>query len=240
MDARAEELFVGIGEIVEEKCAETAFGLFLGLAADEAVDIPGIGVDELTQDVNAQISGGTGEQHIAQVEAFTFAEGIERVELQQIVDSGIVVVRHLVGTGAFGGRAGDQSGQLAGSGIGKDIAVGHMHAGLVGLDDDTGDHERGAAELKEVVGSAHLVHLKDRGKDVAEGAFGIVARSLVGGSHSQLGFGQGLDVGFAVGGGGHFGQLEVGGGHHVLGETARNFGLELVGSDGAVGGIVGA
>ena len=91
-----------------------------------------------------------------------------------------------------------------------------MQPGLVGLDDDAGDDERRAAQLEEIVGSTHLVHLEYACEDVAEGALCVVGRSHVGRTDGQLRFGQRLDVGLAVGRHGHLLQLQVGGRHHVL------------------------
>ncbi|MBO7576030.1 MAG: aminoacyl-tRNA deacylase [Bacteroidales bacterium] len=49
-----------------------------------------------------------------------------------------------------------------------------MVSGLVGLDDDAGHHEGGAAQLEEVVGGADLVHGQDVAEDFAEQAFRVV------------------------------------------------------------------
>ena len=51
-----------------------------------------------------------------------------------------------------------------------------MFAVLVGLDDDTRHHERRAAQLEEVVQSAHAVERQDAGIDVAEEPLGLVGR----------------------------------------------------------------
>jgi len=64
--------------------------------------------------------------------------------------------------------AGEVFGQQTGRGVGEDVAVGDMVSGLVGLDDDARHHEGGAAQLKEVVGSANLVHGEDVSENLAE------------------------------------------------------------------------
>ena len=82
VDALAEERLEGIGEIVEEQGAQTIFGLFERLAAYEAIDIGRVGVDELAQDVDAQITRGTRDEHVAERTTFALTEGIERIVLQ--------------------------------------------------------------------------------------------------------------------------------------------------------------
>ena len=96
--------------------------------------------------MDTQITGSACQQHISQRLSIAAAEVGEGALLQQIVDGGIVEV----GNGVFFFRqrtvghlyfAGYEGCQFAGSRVGKDIAVGHMYAGLVGLDDDPGDNE---------------------------------------------------------------------------------------------------
>ena len=46
--------------------------------------------------MDAQISGGTSQQNIAQLLALTLLECMKRVALQQIVDGGIVETAHFI------------------------------------------------------------------------------------------------------------------------------------------------
>ena len=114
-----------------------------------------------------------------------------------------------------------------------------MHSRLVGLNNDTRHDERGAAQFKEVVGSAHLVHLKDASKDVTEGAFSVIGRFHIGRTDGQLGLGQRLNISLAIGCHRHFLQLQVGRGHHVLGQALGDFGLQILGFNLSVGCVVG-
>ena len=98
--------------------------------------------------------------------------------LKQVVDGCIVKVSHLVGT-RFRTLSRNETRQLAWRGIGKDIAVSHMHASLVGLDNDSGNYQRRTSKFEEIVGGSHLVHLEDGGKDVTEGSLGVVCRSHI-------------------------------------------------------------
>ena len=80
-------------------------------------------------------------------------------------------------------------------GVSEDVAVGHMIAILIGLDDDAGDHERGASEFEEVVGGSDLIDGEDRGEDVAEEPLNIIGRGYVATLCSLYdGFGQGTTV----------------------------------------------
>ena len=114
-----------------------------------------------------------------------------------------------------------------------------MESGLVGLDDDAGDDERRAAELEEVIGGAHTVHLQDAGEDVAEGTLSVVLRCLVVATDGQLRFGQSLDVGLAVGCHRHLLQLQIGRRHHILRETLADFLLQSSWCNLTAGSIVG-
>ena len=140
MDALAEQGLEGIGEVIVEQRAQAALGGLYRLSADETIDIVNVGIDELAQDVNAQIARGACDEHIADGLTLTLTESIECVALEEVVDGGIVEARHLVGSlGVAITR--DEACQFSWRGIGKHIAVGYMHAGLVGLDDDAGDDE---------------------------------------------------------------------------------------------------
>ena len=144
MQTCALQVFESIGEIVVEQCAETALCLLLTLPADEAVDVGSIRVDESAEDMYAQVSCGTREEHIAQSLSFSLAEVAERVALQQVVDGGVVEAGHLIcaliGT-LTSCLSDDEACQLPWGGVGKDVAVGHVEPRLVGLDDDTCHHE---------------------------------------------------------------------------------------------------
>ena len=61
----AEECLVGVGEIIIEQGAQTAFGLLERLSAYQTVDVFGIAVYQFVQDVDTQIASDTGYEHIA-------------------------------------------------------------------------------------------------------------------------------------------------------------------------------
>ena len=87
----------------------------------------------------AQVTGGTSEQYIAQLLPLTLAEGVERVACQHGVDGRVVKRGYLV-TALAVALTTHQARQLAWSGVGEDVAVGHMHSSFVGLDDDACHH----------------------------------------------------------------------------------------------------
>ena len=60
-DTRAEEFIETAAEIVEQQVAYTSFGIFLTLAAHKTCDGLGIGVDQLFQNMDTQITRCTGE-----------------------------------------------------------------------------------------------------------------------------------------------------------------------------------
>ena len=94
VDSCSEERFECIGEIIVEQGAQAAFSGFECLAADQAVDILSVAVDEFAEDMHAQIASGTGYQYIAQRLCFSLLESLERIALKQGVDGGIVVIHH--------------------------------------------------------------------------------------------------------------------------------------------------
>ena len=114
-----------------------------------------------------------------------------------------------------------------------------MQPGLVGLDDDTSDDERSASEFKEVVGSTHLIHLKNLGEDVAEGFLRIVGRSHESRSDGKLRLRQSLHIGLAIRRHGHLGQLQISRGHHILREALGDLSLQGVGRNLMIGRVVG-
>ena len=94
VDTLTEEFFEGIREIIEEEGTQTALGIFLRLAANEAIDVVGLAVDEFAQDMNTQIACGTRQQHIAQRPSVARPELSKGVALQQVVDGGVVEKTH--------------------------------------------------------------------------------------------------------------------------------------------------
>ena len=115
-----------------------------------------------------------------------------------------------------------------------------MQSGLIGLDDDTGNNERCTTEFEEVIRCAHLVHLQNTCKNVAEGALRIVNRSSVGRADGQLWLGQSLHVRLTIRRHRHLVQLQIGRRHHILGQALRDLCLQGIGSNLMVGSVVGA
>ena len=99
--------------------------------------------------------------------------------MQDGVDAVVVEVFDLDIGFLFGGTAGHELRQQARCGMCEHIAVGYVQAGLVGLNNHLGDHQRRAAQLEEVVGGTHLVHGEDAGEDVAEESLHLVGRSHI-------------------------------------------------------------
>ena len=77
--------------------------------------------------MDAQISGGTSQQNIAQLLALTLLECMKRVALQQIVDGCIVEAADLIvaclSTVSSGSTTIDEIRQQLWSRVGKDIAI---------------------------------------------------------------------------------------------------------------------
>ena len=149
-------------EIVEQHRAQTTLRLLLSLTADEAVDLASVAVDQVSQHMDAEIAGSTGQQHVAQRLPLALAEVIERITAQHVVDGGIVVVGHLVIARRSVSRhrvTRDEGCQAPGGRIVEHVAVGHMEALLVGGHHNLHHGERRATEFEEVVGGAHLVEL---------------------------------------------------------------------------------
>ena len=202
MDALVKQLLERLGEIVVKQRTQTACCGFLGLATHQTVDMGNIPVDQLTQDVDAQIACGTCNQDVAQLLTFAHAEESQRVALQEVVDGRVVEAGHrvvLLGLCRIDGFTSNQTSQLAWRGIGKYLTIRHVEIGFIGLDDDTSDDERRATEFEEVIGSSHAIHLQDIGEDVAEGTLRIIGRCLVVATECQLWFWQRLDIGLAIG-----------------------------------------
>ena len=99
-----------------------------------------VGINQLTQDMDAQITRSSGDEHIADRLALTLAEGAEGVALKQVVDGGIIVAGYLIESLGIA-LTGNEARQFSRCGVGKHITVGHVQSGLVGLDDHTGNHE---------------------------------------------------------------------------------------------------
>ena len=120
----------------------------------------------------------------------------------------------------------------------EDIAVRHLKPRLVGFDDDTRDDKRGASEFEETVGGADLLHIEHFGKDVGNGLFGIVGRSLIRAASSQLRFRQRLDIGLAIRRERHLLQLQISCRHHIFGEGLAQFSLQRRNIHFVVGGEI--
>ena len=82
----AEQVLECVREVVEQQGAQSALGSLQVFPAHEAIDIACIGVNEFTQDVDAQVTRGSRQQHVAQRLTFTVAEVVERVPLQQGIE----------------------------------------------------------------------------------------------------------------------------------------------------------
>ena len=129
--------------------------------------------------MNAKVTRGTGEQYIAQRLAFAFAEAVQCVIAQQVVNTGIVEFGYIVIVCGDDRIARNECGKLSRGGVGEDIAVSHVHSRFVGFDDDTRHHERGAAQIEEAVVGTDLVHGENLAEDAAEERFRIVGRCHV-------------------------------------------------------------
>ena len=235
----AEQVGKSRAEVIKKQRLQPVLRLLRRFATDKTVDGLRIGVDEFFQYMNAEKSRAARQQHVAQSLAFSLSEGVEGISAEQGVDGAVVVVAHFI-IASGGAVAGNEPCELSGRGIGKDIAIGHVHAGLVGLDNDPCHHERSTAQFKEIVGSPHAVRLQDVRENVAQGALGVAHRFRVGAADGQFGLGKGLHVRLAVGRHGHFVQLQIGGGHHVWGKALGNFCFQGIGRDGAASRVVGA
>ena len=161
MQALAEELHEGFCEIVVEQGAQTTLSFLQRLTANQTVDVLGIAVDQLSQDVDTQIARRTCNQHIAQFLALTRTEEAQRVALQEVVDSRIVKVgnRGIGSRSFFYDFTSNQLSQLARCRIGKYVAIGHVQSCLICFDDDTGNDERRTTKFEEIISCANLVHL---------------------------------------------------------------------------------
>ena len=140
MDTFAEQRFEGISEVIEEQRTQTTLSCLYRLATYQAVDMINVGINQLAQDMDAQITRSSGDEHIADRLAFALTEGAEGVALKQVVDGGIVVAGYLIGSLVIA-LTGNEARQFSRCGVGKHITVGHVQSGLVGLDDHTGNHE---------------------------------------------------------------------------------------------------
>ena len=90
VQALAEQVGERVVKIVEQQRLQSALGSLEGLTAHEAVDILSIGVDELAQDVDSQVTCSARHEYVAQFLAFALAEALQHVALQQVVDGGVV------------------------------------------------------------------------------------------------------------------------------------------------------
>ena len=63
----AKEFLEGVGEVVEQQGFQSVLSFLLRLAADQAIDVACIAVDEIAQDVNAQIACSARDEDIAQL-----------------------------------------------------------------------------------------------------------------------------------------------------------------------------
>ena len=86
----AEEFVVGGFEIVEQEGFQPVLSDIQVLVAYQTVNVLRIRPDQFLQNVNAQVPLGTGEQHIAQRLALAFAETVQCVVVQQVVNVRIV------------------------------------------------------------------------------------------------------------------------------------------------------
>ena len=122
----------------------------------------------------------------------------DSVALQQRVDRSIVEVGYFISPFILC-AASNQPCKLAGSRMGEDITIGHMQSCFVCLNDDTGDNERCAAQLEEVIRGSYLIHLQDVGKDVAEDTLRFVHRFCIGRCYGELRLWQCLYIRLPVG-----------------------------------------
>ena len=100
------------------------------------------------QDMDTQEACCSGNHHVAKRLTFTLTESVDDIMSQDVVDGRIVIVNNyfIDIVTAFSGflvnsDSGNESCQLPGSGIVEHIAISHLHASLVGHDDNTRHHE---------------------------------------------------------------------------------------------------
>ena len=83
-DALVEHLFVNTVEIVEEERAQTFLGCEVSLAAQHAIDGARLMLQQFVEHVNAQIAGGSCEQHVADGLHLALAQGFERIAVEHV------------------------------------------------------------------------------------------------------------------------------------------------------------
>ena len=108
--------------------------------------------------------------------AFAIAEGIEGVAFKNMVDGAVVVITGLFVFVLVDGAARKEIGQHSWCRVGEHVTIGDMMTGLIGSDDDTRHHKRGASQLEEVVSGANLVHGQNVAVNLAEEFLDIVDR----------------------------------------------------------------
>ena len=101
-------------------------------------------------------------------------ESIEGVAFKNMVDRTVIVVAGLFVL--IDCAACEEVGQQSRCRVGEHVTIGDMMASLVGLDDDTSHHQRGAAQLEEVAGGANLVHGQDVAENLTEQSLHVVGR----------------------------------------------------------------
>ena len=189
----------------------------------------------------AKITRRTRQQRIAYLTGTALAESIKGVLLQEGTNGDVVEIA--VGKSLITFRrpvcTRDESSQLPWRRVGENITISHMNAPFIGLDDDTRYIQRRTTKVEETVGSAHLLGLQHRGKDVAEGLFCLVLRSHILAHSHHLRFGQCLGIDFAVRRNRHLGQLQIGRRNHIGGQALTDFRLYLFNWNLTVGHEVG-
>ena len=130
--------------------------------------------------MHAQESGGAGQQDVLAQRLRLAGERFERVVRKQFVDGRVVIfLQFAVGkrcTGRFGFVARQMGGQCPGGRIDEDFAVAEFQAAFLGFDQDVGHHQRGTAQVEEVVECADAFQVEHLREDFAERAFGVVFR----------------------------------------------------------------
>ena len=191
--------------------------------------------------MRAHIAGGAGDQHIAEVIHRRVPERFHGIFRKQFVDSGIIIVVEVEEPAGFADLSVlEQLRQGAGRGILEDVAVGDLISLFRGGEHHRGDDERGAADLKEIIRGSHAVQLQRVLECLAEEFLRGVGRRDILSQTDGHRIGQAPDIGLSVRGHGHLVELEIGGGHHIVGQMLFKLVSQPVDVDLGIGGEVGA
>lgn len=110
----------------------------------------------------------------------------------------------------------NSSASALGGGVLKYVAVCNREPVVGRVEYDSGNNQRGSANLKEVVGSADLIEIKRLFKGFAEEFLGLICGSDIFSERYRYRLGELADIGFAVRGHRHFRHLQISCRHHIM------------------------